>query len=242
MIDIVLLLIIGVVAWCVASEGVWGAAFIVLSVLFSGLLAMNLFEPVAAFLTGIGGGGNWGYYCDIIALLGLFGLGVAGLRALTDYLMPTYVQVHPLIYDVGRWGLGLVAGYLTMAIVATSLHTAPLPRSFAGFNPGPNNRLLFGIAPDRQWLAFTQYVSERSLARGRARIFDGAQFRLKETANPTFTSAVPVWASFPIRYAHRRGQFSSGVAIAGGGGSSGPPTGPPQSQTPSGGGDRSELY
>lgn len=239
MIDVILLLVIGVVTWCAASEGVWGAAFIVLSILFSGLLAMNLFEPLAQLLEGMGAG----YYSDIIALLGLFGAGIFLFRALTDYLMPTYVQVHPLVYDIGRFGLGFVAGYLTMAILATALHTAPLPQSFAGFNPGPNNRMLFGLAPDRQWLAFTQYVSEKSMPKGQTSVFDGARFRLVEADNPNVASAIPVWASFPIRYAHRREQFSSGVAVAGGGGAAPPPqTGPPQTQTPAGGGDRSDLY
>jgi hypothetical protein len=236
MIDFILIVVVLLVGWCAASEGVWGAAFIVISVLLSGLLAMNLFEPLAGFLEGISSNPRWGYYCDIIALLGLFGLGVFALRAATDYLMPTYVQVHPLVYDVGRFGLGLVAGYLTMAILATALHTAPLPRSFAGFDPGPNHRLLFGIGPDRQWLAFTQYVSEKALARSRPRIFDGGQFRLVEADNPSVATAEPVWSSFPIRYADRREQFSAGAAIAGGGGAPPPQTGPPPTQAPAGGG------
>lgn len=243
-IDIVLILIVGIVTWCVASEGVWGAAFILISVLLSGLFAMNCFEPLAGFLEGLGGGPRWGYFCDIIALLGLFAGGVFALRAATEYLMPTYVQVHPLIHDVGRWGLGLAAGYLTMAVLATSLHTAPMPQSFAGFNPGPNNRMLFGLAPDRQWLAFTQYVSEHSMAKGRVpRIFDGAQFRLVQPsgADALTPTAVPVWSSFPIRYADRRAHFASGAAAGGaGGGSAGPPqNGPPPTVTPSGGGGSS---
>ena len=51
---------------------------------------------------------------------------------------------------------------MTMAILLTSLHTAPLPREFMAFAPERSN--FFGSAPDRQWLGFTQYVSEKPLA------------------------------------------------------------------------------
>ena len=41
----------------------------------------------------------------------------------------------------------------------TSLHTAPLPRSFFGIDPGPSRKMFFGMGPDIQWLAFNQFVS-----------------------------------------------------------------------------------
>ena len=145
---------------------------------------------------------------------------------------PWYRQLHWQIF-IGM-GLGLVAGYLTMAILATSLHTAPMPRSFAGFDPGPDNRMFFKLAPDRQWLAFTQYVSEHSMRIGRGRLFDGAQFRLVEPSGRTEAAPVPIWSSFPIRYAHRREQFSSGAGVAGGAPGGPPQNSPPPTVTPGG--------
>ena len=53
MIDIALLLVWGIVTWCVASEGPWGAAIVCISSVISGLLAMNFFEPTAEFLAGL---------------------------------------------------------------------------------------------------------------------------------------------------------------------------------------------
>ena len=53
MIDILMLLILAVVTWCVASEGAWGAGLTFLSVLFAGLFAMNWFEPLADNLSGM---------------------------------------------------------------------------------------------------------------------------------------------------------------------------------------------
>ena len=77
--------------------------------------------------------------------------------------MPTYVEVQPLVYNIARWGLAAATGYIVVAVLMTSLHTAPLPR-FMGFDPGPG-RKQFRPRPDIQWLALTQYVSEKSLSR-----------------------------------------------------------------------------
>jgi hypothetical protein len=79
-----------------------------------------------------------------------------------------------------------------------------------GFTPERKN--FFGMtAPDREWLGFTQYVSEKSLRSSTpGRIFDGGQLRLGEGGNEK------TLATFPIRYATRRDMISIGL---GGGGS-----------------------
>ena len=47
-IDALLLVMIGVVTWAVASEGLWGATLIFINVLIAGLVTFSIFEPVAA--------------------------------------------------------------------------------------------------------------------------------------------------------------------------------------------------
>jgi hypothetical protein len=120
-----------------------------------------------------------------------------------------------------------------MAIICTSLHVAPLQREFLGFTPERGN--FFGLAPDRQWLAFTQYASENSLKTkgrdGQTVLFDGIAF----PSNPDDGATRQVWSSFPIKYAARRQRFSTGMAAAApaaplppppsGGGGGGSPTG-----------------
>lgn len=228
MIDLVLLLIIAGVTWAVAGEGPWGAALVLFSVLISGLLAMNLFEPVAGWMENVLGGYDWQNRWDVICLLGIFSLGVWGMRELTDRIMPTSLSVAGLVYE-SRWLLGAATGYVVAAIVLTALHTAPLGREFLGFRPERNN-LFEAAAPDRQWLAFTQYVSEHVMRSGaNGPIFDGAEFpRIAEDPNTR-----QIWSSFPIRYAQRREAYASGGAIAGAA-SSGPPaaSGPPSTSAP----------
>jgi hypothetical protein len=194
-----LFLIIGIVAWCVGSEGAWGAMLTFLCVLFAGLLTMNFFEPLAAAIEN--NGGNFlAPYSDLLAFLGLFaGFTFLG-RAATEQISPTDIELDGRVYQAIRWIFAAATGYLTMAILCTAIHTAPLPREFIGFRPERAN-LLEITAPDRQWLGFSQYVSEKILSTGR--IFDGTEFSAPRTDQK-------VWPSFPIRYATRRQELAAG--------------------------------
>lgn len=210
MIDIACLAVVGVVIWCVASEGLWGSAHTFLCVLLAGLLAMNYFEPVAGFLDGMLGG--FRNYSDIIALVGLFTAFIFALRLGTEQLSPVFIQLPNMADQIGRWVFAALTGYLTMAVLLTAMHTAPLPREFAGFKPERAN--FFGMAPDRQWLGFTQYVTERPFGwiefQDRntkelvAHAFDGKYELLGDMSQPYPNT---IWPSFPIRYATRRGQI-----------------------------------
>lgn len=219
MIDIILLAILGGVTWFVSSEGAWTAGVTFVSVLLAGLLAMNFFEPVAMLL------GNalrdYDSKMDMVALLGLFAGGVFGLRELGERIAPLYVQVPALLEQGGRWVFGAATGYVTMAILLTALHTAPVPREFLGFTPERKN-LLNIVAPDRQWLGFTQYVTEHAFSRhdlsflvgaprGTPHAFDAPYHQIGEESN---AYANTIWPSFPIRYAMRREQFAAGGVIS----------------------------
>ncbi|HEY0984851.1 MULTISPECIES: CvpA family protein [unclassified Schlesneria] len=215
LIEIALLVVVGVVTWLVSSEGIWGAAQTFLCTLLAGLVAMNFFEPLANAIRGIVGDD----YADVVALLGLFTALVFALRMGTEHLAPSYIQVIPILDTVGKWGFGAITGYLTVAIFLTALHTAPLPREFLGFKPERDN--FFGNAPDRQWLGFVQYVSEKPLARaifkdkiGNQDIvvvhaFDGRYEKIGDPARPYPNR---IWSSFPIRYAQRRERIGNHLA------------------------------
>lgn len=215
-IDIVLVGIVGVITWLLASEGPWTAILAFFSVVFAGLIAMNFYEPLAENLAFLKPTAN-DTKADFIALVGLFTLFVFLLRMGLDQVAPTNIELPDIAYQAGRWLFGFGAGYVTMAILLTALHTAPLPRKFLGFAPERLNFL--GVtAPDRQWLGFTQYASERIFAQ-RIRVrneinqqeasfrnFDGLRvlFPGRQTSDylPTYI----------IRYASRREQIGGIVA------------------------------
>lgn len=232
MIDLILILIFAGVTWAVAGEGPWGSILVFFSALLSGLLAMNIFEPVAEMLQGVLSGYEWQHRVDIIALLGVFLIGVWGLREVTDRIMPTSLDVSGLVYE-SRWLFGAATGYLVMAILLTALHTAPLSREFIGFRPERNN-LFDALAPDRQWLGFTQYVSEHVMRSGsNGPIFDGATFdRILDDP-----STRQIWSSFPIRYAQRRESYANSTGSYGvPPQSSAPPSSAPPVSVPAAGG------
>ncbi|MBS0264686.1 MAG: CvpA family protein [Planctomycetes bacterium] len=224
---VILVAIVAGVTWCVSAEGAWGSVLTFLAVLFAGLLTMNFFEPTASLLDSFG---SWMEdYSDLTAFLGLFALFTFLLRLATDNISPSDVELDGRIQQVVRWLFGLATGYLTMAILLTALHTAPLPRSFLGFKPEGLN--FFEIsAPDRQWLGFTQHVSEKVLVTGK--IFDGPKY-----AMPPDSNDVRVWSSFPIRYATRRIDYAAGRRTSASGGGLGPAPGvapAPAGGTPAG--------
>jgi len=199
-----LLIVVGIVAFLVSNEGVWGAALTLLCTIFSGILAMNVFEPLAAFFQS--GIPSFEHFWDFIALTGVFGISVFLMRLATDQLAPTSPEVPALVYDIGRFGFALMTGYVTMAFLLTALHTAPIGREVAviGFKPEADN--FFGVAaPDRQWLAFNQYFSEKVM--GSQRIFDGPQFAVSGVEKQFAGAKKGTWPSFPIRYAARREDY-----------------------------------
>lgn len=206
MVEVLLLIILAVVTYMVAGEGAWGAATTCISVILAGLIAMNFFEPICNSL--LGSDYYWQARLDLVVLVGLFAAAVSGLRAAADYLSPVYIGVHRMVYEAGRWGCGLLTGYVTMAFLLTALHTAALDREFIGFKAERAN--FFGLSPDRQWLGFTQWTTERVFCKTPARIFDGPVIVLGDPG------AVPntVWPSFPIRYATRRERGAGAVAAA----------------------------
>ena len=220
MIEIFCIIIVGVVTWMVAAEGIWSAAQVFLCTLLSALVAMNFYEPVAIKLDGF----VPKEYSDIVALLGLFIVLVFGLRLGCEQIAPSYIQVVPALDSFGRWLFGGATGYLLMAFLLTSLHTGPLPREFMGFTPERKN--FFGSAPDRQWLGFVQYISEKPLCGWPSRekvgaieynshTFDGHFEKVGDPLKPyhnrdSYGRDTPqvIWPSFPIRYAMRRERYA----------------------------------
>jgi hypothetical protein len=227
MIDFALLVILALVTWNVAAEGAWGAAAVFLSVIFAGLLAMNFFEPLANLLESTLGT-DWSVRLDFISLMVLFVAGVFLLRLMSERFVPSFIAVDSRLYDVGRFGFALMTGYVTIAFLLAAMHTAPLPRDFLGFTPERKN--FFGItAPDREWLGFVQFVSEKSMRSSEdGRVFDGAQFQVEGHDNQ-------IWPTYIIRYASRREAYAaatggtatstpSGAAVTPGGGDQPPAT------------------
>ncbi|MGD9646566.1 MAG: hypothetical protein AB7U73_12700 [Pirellulales bacterium] len=144
-------------------DGLWSNLLMLINVVTAGLVAMTFFEPLAALLTkkipkGI-------MFWDILALWVLFAATLGVLRTITDKVSRFRVRFKPPVEMAGGYLLALVVAYVSISFTATTLHTAPLARNFLWLGFKPEDPLLFGLKPDRQWLAFVQMVSRGSLAR-----------------------------------------------------------------------------
>jgi hypothetical protein len=134
----------------------------------------------------------------------------------SEQLSQVYIQLPSTLDVAGKWLFSALTGYVTMAFLLTALHTAPVGREFMGFTPERNN--FMGIAPDRQWLGFTQYVTEKAFGHIKyqdpvtkqmiTQAFDAPYLRVGEYPNT-------IWSSFPIRYATRRQKIGGSGTGAG---------------------------
>ncbi len=170
------------------------------NVITAGLVATNFFEPVAALLTKQLPKGT--LFWDMIALWGLFAATLGVLRAITDRVSRIRVRFKPPIEMAGGYVLALAVAYVGMAFAATTFHTAPLSRNFLWRGFRPEDPLLFGLKPDRQWLAFVQMVSQGSLA------------RLMDEGNEEKYVFDPK-AEFMPKYASRRSKYEETTTFTG---------------------------
>jgi len=184
----------------IMRDGLWSNLLMLINVVTAGLVAMTFFEPVAALLTKKVPNGT--LFWDMIALWGLFAATLGVMRAVTDLVSKFRVRFKPPVEMVGGYVLAFAVAYVGMAFAATTLHTAPLSREFlwAGFRA--QDPLLFGLKPDRQWLAFVQMVSQGSLAR----LTDG-----KNAEQYVFDPK----AEFMPKYASRRSKYEQTTTFSG---------------------------
>jgi hypothetical protein len=196
---ILVLIFFGVFA-SLMTQGLWSNTITLVNVITAGLVATNYFEPVADYfdrqepsLT---------YIWDLVAIWLLFGFTMVFLRAATDYVSNVKVRFFLPVERVGGILMAVWASWIVLCFATMTLHVAPLARNSIGgaFQPEPNSRMFFGLAPDRVWLAWVHRESKGALSR-----FGGvAPFDAK--------------GDFILRYSNRRGEFESQLTLTKGGG------------------------
>ncbi|MCC7083820.1 MAG: CvpA family protein [Pirellulales bacterium] len=159
-ITIALLVIFFICLGMIFNEGLWGAAVMFINVLLSAMIATNFFEPLATWANSQMG--SYTYLIDFVSLWLIFCVSLIVLRILTDTLSRYRVRFKKPV-DIGG-GLFFAAwiGWLMIQFSLFTLHTSPLSRNFFGgdFQPEPNSAMFFGLAPDRNWMAFMHKMGE----------------------------------------------------------------------------------
>jgi hypothetical protein len=146
------------------TEGMWTNAIRLINVVTAGLLAVNFFEPVARWLDGWNA--SYTYVWDFLALWGLFAFFMMISRELTDRVSKVKVRFLKLADRIGSALLALWIGWAMICFTMMTLHTAPLARNFLFGGFQPEEKMILGLAPDRQWLGFVQKESRGAFGRG----------------------------------------------------------------------------
>ena len=117
------------------NDGMWSNAIRLINVITAGLLAMNFFEPAADWLEQQAPA--YSYFCDFVALWGLFIIFSLIFRLITDRLSQVKVKFLKMADQIGSGVLALWVGWVMVCFTMVSLHTAPLAKNclFESFQP-----------------------------------------------------------------------------------------------------------
>jgi hypothetical protein len=171
-----------IIALCIAmnlNEGLWGNALTLFNTIFAAMIATNLFEPAANFISDTFP--SITYFADFLALWAVFCLALGIFDLATSFISRTRVRFKLPVEQAGRLISGALIGWVIVCFFLFSLHTAPTVRNSFGkaFGKEPMGTHFF-VSPDRLWLGFMQSRSENALATSPPNVFDeNSEFILK---------------------------------------------------------------
>jgi hypothetical protein len=171
-----ILIMLGV-AYAFVHEGLLTAATTCVNIVAAGLVAFNLFEPLAKELEPMLVGTFLQHCEDSICLMLLFCLTLGLLRFAVNNLVSIDPLYPPLVHQIGAGFFGLIAGYLASGFLLCVIQTLPMHEKFLRFEPeitrdSAANRMRRILPPDRVWLALMQFGSRYALGRGEDYAFD----------------------------------------------------------------------
>lgn len=172
-------------------QGMWTSALALVNVTTAALLAINFWEPAAAWLESTTTK-RATYMWDFVVIWLLFALILTILRAVTDFLSKSKLRFIRPIDVAGGAFFAVWTGWVLVCFTLMTLHMAPLSREFLFGGFQPENRMVLGLAPDRQMLGFMQSISLGAFTQGEgeSRVFDPK-------------------GEYMIKYATRRKEYST---------------------------------
>jgi hypothetical protein len=177
------------------NSGLWSNTLTLINVVTSALLATNYFEPLAGWFDKLYPPGTYAY--DFAAIWLIFGVSMMALRAATDVASKVKVRFLQPVDQAGSYLFACWIAWVMVCFTTMTLHTAPLARNFLGgaFQPEPDSRMFFGLAPDRLWLSWVHKESKGSFCRLRQLVPFDAQ------------------GDFILRYGSRREEFEKQMSL-----------------------------
>ncbi len=175
------------------TEGMWGNAIRLINVVTAALLATNYWEPAARWLEGFSEFlATCTYFCDFLALWGLFVVFMVVFRLITDTLSRVKVRFLKIADRIGSVVFAVWIGWVMVCFTAMSLHMAPMGRNFFFGGFVPEQRAERFLCPEMKWLGFMQKQSRGALCR---------------TAKKEDIQREPAWENDKTRTFDPRGEF-----------------------------------
>jgi uncharacterized membrane protein required for colicin V production len=168
------LLLFLILAACVGflyPEGMWSNAIKLVSVVLSALLATNFYEPVAR-LAEEKIDTSFTFFYDYLCLWFLFAISMVLFRVLTFSISQVKVRFMRIADQVGSGVLSAIIGWVMVSFILMTLHTAPMARTYIADGFDPFSNMFLGMAPDRMWLSFAEWVSRGAYSTDPENVFD----------------------------------------------------------------------
>src|SRR5205823_3728695 len=95
------------------------------NICLAGLITFNFYEPFAEEIDGIVQGTILAGFEDALCMIILFAIVLGCLRALTNNLANTDLELPALLQQVASGAIALVSGYILAGILVVMLQTLP---------------------------------------------------------------------------------------------------------------------
>ena len=187
---LLLILFIAVFA-SLLRDGLWSNTITLLTAVTAAVIATNYFEPVADLLTGFVP--SMLHFWDLFALGLVFTLSYVLLRTIGTKLSRFRVRFHPPVDNFAGVFVAACTAWTAVMFVCFAMHLAPLSRNFLSGSFDQEQKMFFGLEPDRKWLGFMQKLSN-----------DGAWGRNVPGEAGTAATTFDPKSEFMLKYASRR--------------------------------------
>jgi len=196
---LLLLVVFFAVVAMLVREGLWSNAIMFFNVITAAMLATNYYETLANWIERKDWGRSFTFLLDFLSLWVIFSVVLVVLRLATDKISRVKVRFKLPVEWSGGIFFALWVAWLMVCFTAFSFHTAPLARNFlfGSFQPEPDSKMFFGLAPDRQWLAWMHTMSDYGSLAG------------NRPEGDKTTNVFDPNTDFILRYAARRKQYEN---------------------------------
>ncbi|MBI1831182.1 MAG: CvpA family protein [Planctomycetes bacterium] len=147
-------------------NGLFTSVAMLISIVFSGLVAFNFWEPIADWLDPLLQGSTLAGCEDMVCLSVLFSIVLAALRVITNSFAPDMLEEHGWLQHFGAFAVGAVTGYLASGFLICAMQTLPLDERFLDFQPRIAGEPIYrALVPgDRVWLAMMRHAGAGPLS------------------------------------------------------------------------------